>query len=273
MSVNANAQPPPAQAVESERSTGKPKRNILVREAVGADLADIVSWSSDRPGRCTSTLPHTSTSTDTVSSSLSSQILIFWSSFSIIFPFHLTEPLTGRPTDPIRLHRTVHRQKAVLANPGHLTLVAEDRESKEILGWAGYVRPEACRKPHPWIVEDDALAAGTDEDREAWEGVERQYFNGESGRVGRAMTLCDAGYSSGVLLDGCDGIEQACGKVGMNTGGQSFRTSITGKPRLSQLPSQPYSTPSMWTRSDLRNLLSSYLPTHLPHPCPPRPSP
>lgn len=59
-----------------------------------------------------------------------------------------------------------------------MILVAEDRETKELLGWAGYVRPEACRKPHPWITEDEEVK--TDEDQEAWEGVDRAHFNSKS---------------------------------------------------------------------------------------------
>jgi hypothetical protein len=126
------------------------------------------------------------------------QIRIFWSSFSVIFPFNLTEPPSARPSESIRLSRAIHRQKAVLANPKYLTLVAEieieteahsehgDQEKKEkkkykeVVGWAGYLRPEGCKDPHPWIVDDDEFDRGTEEDREAWEGVERKYFNGQS---------------------------------------------------------------------------------------------
>jgi hypothetical protein len=36
-------QPPPAQAVEKDRVAGKPKLNVIVREATEADLEDIVS--------------------------------------------------------------------------------------------------------------------------------------------------------------------------------------------------------------------------------------
>ena len=108
----------------------------------------------------------------------SGQIHIFWSAFDSIFPFQETEPLTQRPDERTRLRRSVHRQKVVLRDPGSLLLVAEDEGTKEILGWAGYVRPEACRSPHPWITEDEALK--TDEDREAWEGVDRKHFNSGS---------------------------------------------------------------------------------------------
>jgi hypothetical protein len=114
------------------------------------------------------------------------QIRIFWSSFSVIFPFNLTEPPSARPSESIRLSRAIHRQKAVLANPKYLTLVAEvssgegDQEDKEVVGWAGYLRPEGCKDPHPWIVDDVEFERGTEEDREAWEGVERKYFNGQS---------------------------------------------------------------------------------------------
>jgi hypothetical protein len=41
--LNPDAQPPPAQAVEKERVPGKPKLNVVVREATEADLEDIVS--------------------------------------------------------------------------------------------------------------------------------------------------------------------------------------------------------------------------------------
>jgi hypothetical protein len=41
-----DVQPPPAQAVEKDRVAGKPKLNVVVREATEADLEDIVSRSS-----------------------------------------------------------------------------------------------------------------------------------------------------------------------------------------------------------------------------------
>lgn len=138
-----------------------------------------------------------------------SQIRIFWSSFSVIFPFNLTEPPSSRPSEPIRLSRAIHRQKAVLANPKYLTLVAEtqsgegDQEKKEVVGWAGYLRPEGCKDPHPWIVDDDEFEKGTEEDREAWEGVERKYFNGQfMFAVGRYMvrTQEDVGTDGGCWL-------------------------------------------------------------------------
>jgi hypothetical protein len=56
---------------------------------------------------------------------------------------------------------------------------AKKEKNKEVVGWAGYLRPEGCKDPHPWIVDDDEYERGTEEDREAWEGVERKYFNGQ----------------------------------------------------------------------------------------------
>lgn len=41
--LNPDVQLPPAQAVEREAVPGKPKLNVVVREAVEADLEDIVS--------------------------------------------------------------------------------------------------------------------------------------------------------------------------------------------------------------------------------------
>jgi hypothetical protein len=111
---------------------------------------------------------------------------IFWSAFSTptpIFPFESTEPLSQRAPHAVRLRRAVHRQKHALRNPRYLMLVAEEKHTKEILGWAGYVKPEGCRSPHPWIEEDEALR--TEEDREAWEGVDRKLFNSESSRCDR----------------------------------------------------------------------------------------
>jgi hypothetical protein len=141
------------------------------------------------------------------------QIRIFWSSFSVIFPFNLTEPPSSRPSESIRLSRAIHRQKAVLANPKYLTLVAEieteaqsengDQEKeekkkyKEVVGWAGYLRPEGCKDPHPWIVDDVEFDRGTEEDREAWEGVERKYFNGQfMSPVGRYVTRLGEGVGA-----------------------------------------------------------------------------
>lgn len=40
---SSEPQAPPAQAVEKERVAGKPKLNVIVREATEADLEDIVS--------------------------------------------------------------------------------------------------------------------------------------------------------------------------------------------------------------------------------------
>jgi hypothetical protein len=57
---------------------------------------------------------------------------------------------------------------------------AKKEKNKEVEGWAGYLRPEGCKDPHPWIVDDVEFDRGTEEDREAWEGVERKYFNGQS---------------------------------------------------------------------------------------------
>lgn len=41
--MNVDAEQPPAQAVEQDRRTGKPKLQVDVREATEADLADTVS--------------------------------------------------------------------------------------------------------------------------------------------------------------------------------------------------------------------------------------
>lgn len=105
------------------------------------------------------------------------QIRVFWSSFSIIFPFHEVEPDSIRAPEETRLRRAVHRQKAVLANPDSLTLVAKNKETGEIVGYAGYLKPSGCFKPHPWIAEDESLV--TEEDKEAWEGVDRKHWNSE----------------------------------------------------------------------------------------------
>lgn len=123
----------------------------------------------------------------------------------MIFPFNLTEPPSTRPPERTRLERAVHRQKAVLANPKYLTLVAEvqpgdgDEEKKEVVGWAGYLRPEGCKDPHPWIVDDDEFEKGTEEDRKAWEGVERKYFNGQY--TSKSSVICFALARASVLTN------------------------------------------------------------------------
>lgn len=75
----------------------------------------------------------------------------------------------------------------------------EKKKYKEVVGWAGYLRPEGCKDPHPWIVDDDEYERGTEEDREAWEGVERKYFNGQFiSSVGRDKVR----FREGIGIDG-----------------------------------------------------------------------
>jgi hypothetical protein len=153
-------------------------------------------------------------------------VLIFWSAFSPFYPFDSTEPLSQRACHPIRLRRAVHRQKKALDNPGYLILIAEEEQTKEIVGWAGYIKPEACRLSHPWIAEDETLK--TDEDREAWEGVDRKVHNGKSSVYEyvpvESLTLMP------IPVFATGDRDQAFGKAVTSTGGKSSApTLITGE--------------------------------------------
>ncbi|KAG9010648.1 hypothetical protein FRB94_010125 [Tulasnella sp. JGI-2019a] len=134
---------PPGAAIDGPQPAKTPKRDVVISEVTSEDLEEITK--------------------------------VFWDAFAPIFPFDKVEPLDRRPSDEVRLARTIRRKAFFTQAPGSVTFKAVDRQTGEVLGFASWTVPDYTQKTHPHLKNDSLIK--TEEDRDAWEGVDVPLWN------------------------------------------------------------------------------------------------